>query len=178
MGEEKKPQQCKLFFGLLFSDPQILEAAEKRLCNDYGDIDCRSPIVPFDQTLYYEKEMGSGLLRRYISIKPLMDIGELPSVKRQTNILERLFSDSVGNRRINIDPGYLIFSKVVLATTKDYNHRLYIGDNLYGEVTLHFLGESKSYVPWEWTYPDYKNSMAIEFFNNLRSMYKEQLRNE
>jgi len=178
MGEERKPQKVKLFFGLIFSDRQILAAAEKRLSHDYGEIDSRSPVVFFDKTSYYEKEMGPGLLRQYISIKPLMDIGDLPSVKSQTNILEKLFSDPRGNRQINIDPGYLVFSKVVLATTKDYNHRLYIGDNMYAEVTLHFKGEAKSFVPWEWTYPDYRDPMAVDFFNNLRSMYKEQLRKD
>jgi len=178
MGEERKPQKVKLFFGLLFSEHKILLAAEKRLSHDYGEIDSRSPIAPFDKTHYYEREMGGGLLRQFISIAPLMDIGELPSVKIQTNILEKLFADPHGNRRINIDPGYLVFSKVVLATTKDYNHRLHIGDNMYAEATLHYKGEDKSFAPWEWTYPDYRDKMAIDFFNNLRTLYKEQLRNE
>ena len=178
MGEERKPQKGKLFLGLIFSDRAVLAAAEKRLANDYGDIDARSSIVPFDKTDYYEKEMGTGLLRQFLSIKPLLDIGELPSVKHQTNILELLFADPQGRRRINIDPGYLLFSKVVLATTKDYSHRLYLGNNIYAEVTLHYRGEDKSYAPWEWTYPDYRDPMALEFFSHLRHLYKEQIKEQ
>ena len=176
MGELKPPQKVKLFFGLLFPDEEILASAEKRLANDYGDIDLKSPIVPFDKTHYYEKEMGAVLFRRFVSIQPLMDVGELPSVKIQTNAIEKLFATHQGNRRVNIDPGYLAMSKVVLATTKDYDHRLYLDQKIYGEVTLHYSSKQKSYIPWEWTYPDYREVMAIEFFNTLRKIYREQIR--
>ncbi len=178
MGELKSPPKVKLFFGLLFPDEELLAATEKRLSNDYGDIDLESPIVPFDKTHYYEKEMGPVLFRRFISILPLMDVGELPSVKIQTNAIEKLSAAPDGNRRVNIDPGYLSMSKVVLATTKDYNHRLYLDKKIYGEVTLHYGSREKGYIPWEWTYPDYGERSAIAFFNTLRGIYREQLRKE
>jgi len=178
MGEEKSPGKVKLFFGLLFPDEEILARTEKRIINDYGDIDLQSTIVPFDKTTYYENEMGQSLLRRFISIVNLIDPGELPTIKIQTNLLEKLFARPEGSRQVNIDPGYLTFSKVVLATTKDYNHRLYLGKKIYGEVTLHYKGGEKSFCPWEWTYPDYREQMAIDFFNELRNIYKRQLKVE
>ena len=178
MGEEKSPCKVKLFFGLLFPDEEILARTEKRIVNDYGDIDLLSPIIPFDKTTYYENEMGQSLLRRFISIVNLIDPAELPTVKIQTNLLEKLFARPEGSRQVNIDPGYLTFSKVILATTKDYTHRLYLGRKIYGEVTLHYKGGEKSFCPWEWTYPDYREPMAINFFNELRNIYKKQLKDE
>jgi len=178
MGEEKSPCKVKLFFGLLFPDEEILARTEKRIVNDYGDIDLQSPIVPFDKTTYYENEMGQSLLRRFISIVNLIDPVELPTIKIQTNLLEKLFARPEGSRQVNIDPGYLIFSKVILATTKDYTHRLYLGKKIYGEVTLHYKGGEKSFCPWEWTYPDYREPVAINFFNELRNIYKRQLKRE
>ncbi|MBN1899890.1 DUF4416 family protein [Candidatus Sumerlaeota bacterium] len=176
MGEEKQPPVVKLFFGLLFSDEEILERMEKRIINDYGDIDGKSPIILFDKTTYYVKELGEGILRGFLSIQRLIDMELLPSIKTQTNTLEKLFAHPDGRRRINIDPGYLSLSKVVLATTKDYDHRLYLGKNIYGEVTLHYRGNEKSYQPWEWTYPDYREKSTLDFFNQIREIYKRQIR--
>lgn len=178
MGEEKTPQKVKLFFGLIFPEQKIFDAVLKRLSNDYGDIDIRSEVVPFDKTSYYEKEIGANLFRAFVSIKEIMDPGELPSIKIQTNILERYFGREDGTRIVNIDPGYVGLSKVVLATTKDYNHRLYLGRRIFGEVTLHYKGDEKTFAPWDWTYPDYREKMAIEFFNHIRQIFKEQLKRE
>lgn len=178
MGEEKKPQKVKLFFGLLYSDEELLRQTEKRLALDFGDVDYESPAVSFDQTHYYEKEMGEGLIRKFISVKPLISPDDIAAVKLHTNRLEKLFGREDGSRAVNIDPGYLGFSKMVLATTKDYNHRIYLGRKIFAEVTLRYSGKDKSYIPWEWTYPDYREEFAIEFFNLLRSIYKKQLREE
>jgi len=176
MGEVKKPCKVKLFFGILFTDDNTLDLVEKRLAHDYGEIDLQSPTLPFDKTTYYEKEMGSGIRRIYLSIKPLMEIEELPSVKLQTNALEKLFSADPKQREVNIDPGYLGLSKVVLATTKDYDHRLYIAKKIFAEVTLHYKAKEKSYIPWEWTYPDYREQGSLEFFNKVREIYQKQLK--
>jgi hypothetical protein len=77
-------------------------------------------------------------------------------------------------RRINLDPGYVDLSKLVLATTKNHQHRLYLGQGVYGEVTLRFT--RKSFRPWEWTYPDYRSEHYVQFFNEVRNTYLEQLR--
>ena len=176
MGEEKTPSRVKLFFGLLFSDAEVLARAETRIINDYGEVDLSSPVEAFNKTSYYEKEMGPGLKRKFIAISNLMKREELPSVKLQTNRLEQLFAGPDGKRRINIDPGYLTLSKVVLATTKDYDHRLYLGKKIFGEVTLHYKSSEKGYLPWEWTYPDYREDMSLAFFNQLREIYHKQMR--
>jgi hypothetical protein len=101
-------------------------------------------------------------------------VSELAAAKHLTNELERLWSMGGKHRQVNLDPGYLDLAKVVLATTKDYTHRLYIGAGMYAEVTLRY--HRNSYQPWEWTYPDYREATALTFFNQLREVYKEQLR--
>lgn len=176
MGERNTPRNVKLFFALLSENEDILKRVEKRLSFDYGPIDSRSPLFPFDMTTYYEKEMGKNLVKRFVSIEPLMKIEELPSVKIQSNRLENLFGREDGSRCINIDPGYVDLSKIVLATTKDYSHRLYLDKKIYAEVTLHYSSKDKSFVPWEWTYPDYREDVAIKYFNELRERYHQQLR--
>jgi len=178
MGEEKKPKKVKLFMALLASDEEAMERARRRLLFEYGETDLESPSWTFDQTSYYEKEMGPALIKKLIAIHPLIDPDELPSVKTNTNLLEKLFGRSDGTRLVNIDPGYLGLSKVVLATTKDYNHRLYLGNKIYGEVTLHYRAAEKSFMPWEWTYPDYRLPEVIGFFNNIRDIYREQIQQD
>lgn len=178
MGEEKKPRKVKLFFALLFSDEDTLQKTEKRLMHDFGEIDTRSIIFPFHHTSYYEKEMGSDLFKRFISIKPLIKRDELPGIKKHTNLLENLFAYDNQSRTVNIDPGYLTDSKMILATTKDYSHRIYIGKKIFAEVTLHYSAKEKSYIPWEWTYPDYQDKIALEYFNELKKIYKDDLRRE
>jgi len=175
MGEIKIHQPVKLICGLLYTSEELLKDAESILANEFGLIDLESEIFPFNMTNYYMDELGEKILRKYISFEKLIDIVKLPDIKLRTNEIEKEFSDkNSGKRKINIDPGYLNLSKMVLATTKNYSHRIYLRDGIYAEVTLHY--HKNSFEPWEWTYPDYKLEMTINFFNNVRSIYKEQLK--
>ncbi len=175
MSETKKNPQVQLFFGLLFSDTEIVDEVLRRLRLDYGECVLETEPVPFTQTQYYEKEMGASITRKFIATEFKIDMEELPGIKRYTNKIEKTFADKEGNRKVNIDPGYLTLSKVVLATTKDYDHRLYLKSGIFGEVTLHYKGARHSYVPREWTYPDYRERFALDFFNQLREHYKSYI---
>lgn len=176
MGEITRPEPVKLFVGLLTSKPDILTGVERELENEFGRIDLESQLMPFDFTDYYREEMGEGIKRKFVSFKDLVDPGKLPHCKRLTNELEVNFaakSDSDLSRPINIDPGYLGMSKVVLATTKNYSHRLYLRGGIYGEVTLQYRdGEFK---PQDWTYPDYRTEEYLEFFEKVRGRYCNQI---
>jgi hypothetical protein len=152
---------------------QLFETARMELSRSYGSVDHLSPVWPFDFTDYYAEEFGQNLLRQFLSFAELIDPAKLPEIKLYTNDLEqRLAEDS--RRQINLDPGYIDLSKLVLATTKNHQHRIYLGQGIYGEVTLRFT--SKSFRPWDWTYPDYRTDHYASFFNDVRRTYLEQLK--
>ena len=175
MGRVRPPMPVIYFCGLLYAPSISQDAVEAALEPRFGPIILRSAAVPFVQTTYYEREMGSGLTRAYVGFAPLCSMGDLAGVKHATNQLETQWAAD-GHRLVNLDPGYLDHAKVVLATTKDYSHRLYIGGGMYAEVTLTY--RHKSYQPWEWTYPDYRQPAALDFFNQLRNVYQTQLQQQ
>lgn len=173
MGEVKAHSPVKLVVGMIASSQHLFEEAETKLMLRFGNIDYHSQIMPFDFTDYYEKEMGANLIRKFVSFHELIMPDSLPDIKLFTNELEKEFAIG-GSRTINIDPGYITLAKLVLASTKDYIHRIYIGKGIYAEVTLQV--KNKSFSPWDWTYPDYKTKEYIEIFNQIRSIYVNQLR--
>ncbi len=169
----------KLIVGMLSSSEELFGEAEETLGRHFGEVDFGSQVIPFTYTSYYEKEMGKGLLRKFISFTDLIDAGTLADTKNITRNVEKKFSLSAlpvssGNRRINIDPGYVGGAKLVLATTKNYDHRVYLKDGIYAEVTLHF--RDGSFGAWPWTYPDYNTKEYIEIFSHIRKIYLEQLK--
>lgn len=173
MGTVQPPVQVKLFCALLIAPTLSINEVETVLVETYGSIVLCSTPRPFTQTTYYEREMGANLTRLYVAFDPLISIAALATVKHMTNNLETRWSRARGQRRVNIDPGYLDLAKVVLASTKDHSHRLYIGDGIFAEVTLRY--RQHAFQPWEWTYPDYRVPATLTFFHQLRALYKCQL---
>ncbi len=169
MGPATQPQNVKLIIGLIIGNLEILDKVKNILTEHFGIIDYESNILNFDKTDYYEKEMGKNLNRKFFSFAKLILPDQLAAIKLYTNDLEKKFTCKKGNRKINIDPGYLSSGKLVLATTKNYQHRIYLTSGIYAEVTLRF--KKKSFIPWEWTYPDYQTDEYIEVFNNIRKLY-------
>jgi len=145
---------------------------------DYaGETEAVSELWPFDTTDYYVVEMGGDLQRQFVSFARLIDPGQLAHLKTLTNGIEGRICYDLGlpddHRRVNLDPGYLTLSKLVLATTKDYGHRVYLGGGIYAESTLHY--ENGGWVAWPWTYPDYADGRYHAFFEGVRERYKEKL---
>jgi len=176
MGIPKTPQPVKLFFGLLANSHARLAEATRRLTYDFSAVELSSDIIEFDLTDYYEDEMGSSLLRQWVAMSIPMLPHELAPIKLHTNRIELLFSIQ-GKRTVNIDPGYVSLSKVVLATTKDYSHRIYVRDGIYEEVTLVYRRGS-GFEPWPWTYPDYRSHTAKQFFLAVRESLRVFYRSE
>jgi len=173
MGIPFKPQKVKLFFGFISKDEDLFLEIERILSKKFGPIDFTSKIIPFDYTGYYHDELGDGLKRKFISVKRLIAPEKLADIKLLTNKIENKFSFHK-KRRINIDPGYVSGGKLVLATTKDYGHRVYLGKGIFAEVTLFY--QDGTFNPWPWTYPDYKTKDYIEIFNHLFKTYIGKLR--
>lgn len=175
MGEAKLPAYSKLIIGLIYHKDSIKDKAQDALKNKFGGIDFVSKPLDFDYTDYYYLELGKPLKRLFISFKRLLREDALPEIKIWTNKLERRFSLSGGAARlINIDPGFLSLGKLILATTKDQQHRIYLGKGIFAEVTLFF--RDKTFRPWDWTYLDYKAKDYIDIFNSIRLNYLQQLR--
>jgi hypothetical protein len=170
MGQIKIPTPVYLFVGLIGREEEVFEEAKKRLIQHFGGIKAESNYFPFNLTTYYEPEMGSPLKKKFVLFTRVIKREELVKIKLLTNQLEKVFSTR-GKRKINLDPGYLSLSQVVLATTKDYFHRLYLGEGIYAEVTLHY--RNKTFTPFPWTYPDYQKREYIELFNQWRQFLFE-----
>jgi hypothetical protein len=163
----------KLIVGMFAAREELFEAVRGELASAYGAVDQASPVWAFDFTTYYAEEFGDDLLRQFLSFSELVDPGRLAEIKLHTNALEQTYAHE-GKRQINLDPGYIELSKLVLATTKNHQHRIYLGQGIYAEVTLRYV--RKSFRPWEWTYPDYRTDHHIEFFNHVRETYLQQLK--
>jgi len=170
MGTIRIPQKAILFAGLIYNSAESSEHIHGILEKEYGSICLTSPTVSFDETDYYHEEMGDCLLREFIAFDMLIDMQDIAHIKLRTNSIEDYYFSNEGKRRVNIDPGYLTSAKVVLATTKNFQHRIYLGQGIYAEVTLRY--RKNSFTPWEWTYPDYKSDASIMFFNRLRELYR------
>lgn len=177
MGTPRPPKPAKPFAALLMN-PVLPEAeVEAALAGLCGPIDGASERMAWDVSRYYEAEMGGGLVRKFVSFAPLLSPEALRDLKLRANELEREFALSRGAasaRRVNIDPGYLEESKVVLASTKNAAHRIYLGGGIYAEATLRF--HRGSYHPVAHAYPDYRWPETIAFFNAVRAVYLRQLR--
>jgi hypothetical protein len=176
MGAINDFNPVKLFVGALVSNRSLISEVEQRLGPLFGAIDHRSEIVPFDFTDYYQKEMGVSIDRIFFAFESLIDADRLPEIKRQTNALEAEFAarSSGVARPVNLDPGYLENAKVVLASTKNFYHRIYLGQGIFGEVTMRFTNNTYQFFPW--TYPDYQSEDYIEFFLRTRQIYRSQLK--
>jgi hypothetical protein len=173
MGKIKKSAPVKIIAGLIASEERLFDKVSAILSKRLGAIDNESKPCSFNYTNYYTREMGNGLKRKFLSFERLVQPDGIEKVKIFTNHIEKRLSRH-GKRSVNIDPGYLSDSKLVLLTTKDYCHRLYLNKGIYAEVTLYF--REGEFRPWEWSYPDYKTSAYKDFFGRVRQCYCEQLR--
>jgi len=175
MGTPWEPKPAKYFVALLSSSPDLLTAVETELAAILGEIDGRSEVIPWTASKFYEKEMGAGLLRRFMSFLPLASPGNLAAAKIQTQrIEERYRARGSGSRRVNLDPGYLDVYKVVLGSTKNACQRIYLHSGIYGEATL--LYYDGGFHGLDYTYQDYLWLETLAFFTTLREGYLAQLR--
>lgn len=173
MGTAREPAPVKLIASLLTGDVGLLPGVRAALVDAFGPTDLESEILLFDHTDYYAAEFGPALQRQFVTFERLIAPQDLTAAKRQTNDLEQALAQE-GRRRVNIDPGYVSLSKLVLATTKDHAHRLYLGQGIYGEVTLAY--QQGRFRPWPWTYSDYASDRYCALFMEIRKRYKAQIR--
>lgn len=176
MAEIKPFKPVKLICGIIFSREEIRQMAEARLSEKFGEIDLRSQKFPFTYTDYYQPQMGRELYRAFVSFTPLTQPEELAAIKVFTNKLEdesRLVFPSPA-RPVNLDPGYLSASALVMATAKDFAHRIPLNRGVYAHLELLFTRKGVKLL--EWTYPDFRQAFYHEFFLRVRELYLKQLK--
>jgi hypothetical protein len=173
MSEPSEPEAVRLFASLFSPRAELIPDTILELEACFGPADWVSGEMLFDRTRYYEREMGWPLSRRFVSFQRLIRPDGIVEAKVQTNAVEKRHLQA-GRRRVNIDPGYVSLERVVLATGKNYTHRVYLSRGIYADLTLLF--RRGTFEALKWTYPDYGAPEMIALFNDLRRRYKEQLR--
>lgn len=168
MSKLQAPKPTKLVIGLFTGDLHIFNRLVPEFISLYGQIDLVSPWMAFDYTRYYEMEMGTHLRRRLCSFQRLIAQQDLAGIKMNTLQIEQSFSQS-GRRRVNIDPGYMLRERFVLASGKNFSHRICIGDGIYADLTLIYQKGNFQRLPW--TYPDYTGDDMLRFLEQVRNKY-------
>jgi hypothetical protein len=169
MSVPQPPKPAKLVVGIILRDKKQIDSIAGELIGKFGPVDVVSPWLSFGFTHYYEKEMGDCLARRMFSFAPLIEQESLADIKLHTNAIEAGYS-SAGNRSVNIDPGYLLLERFVLATGKNFSHRIFIGKGIYADLTL--IYSRGGYQPLPWTYPDYAGENIRGFLKKVREKYR------
>jgi len=161
----KEAKKVKLVSSLFSPDEELIEKVIKQMEGYFDPVDWVSEKLVFNRTRYYEKEMGWPLYRRFISFSRLISPDEIVDIKLITNTIENEYLVDK-RRKINIDPGYISLERLVLATGKNYIHRIYLKKGIYADLTLIFY--AGTFKPLTWTYPDYAEEKVIGYFNMLR----------
>jgi uncharacterized protein DUF4416 len=174
MGEITVPEPARLVVGVIHSDSAALEAAAADLQEYLGTVSLAGAEMDFSWTTYYEKEMGAGLKRCFLTADKLVPRQLLADIKLLTNRIELDLARDDGTRRINLDPGLLTAENFILASTKNYGHRIYLRDGIFAEVTLRYI--KGCFQVLEWTYPDYRSDKIRDILEKIRKEYMQVLR--
>ena len=176
MGSNRAPEPVKLFVGLLTSRPELVADVGAVLSCEFGHIESKGGPFAFHETNYYDKEMGGPLSRYFFGFSDLIPADSLAGIKIRTNTIEGNWRSGKipVARPINLDPGYLEEAKLVLASTKNFYHRILLSRGIYAEVTMHYQGGQWQALPW--TFPDFRSGRYHVYFTDLRNRYRAQLR--
>jgi hypothetical protein len=176
MAQPRQFAPVKIVCGVIYKEDVLYEKVKGILAAEWGRVDLESPAFPFDLTGYYEAEMGPGLRRRFMSFEKLTPPESLPGRKLRTIEMEEAFRREAvaAGRPVNIDPGYLTASALVMATAKDFSHRIPLSGGIYAH--LEFLFTKSGIRALDWTYPDLRREACGEFFREVRRIYLEEMR--
>nr|WP_321514596.1 DUF4416 family protein [uncultured Pseudodesulfovibrio sp.] len=173
MSMPKTPDPGLLIISILSAQwdafwPALLERLEER----FGPADDACEPFVFDQTGYYNAELGTPITRRIVSFQKLHPLDELADIKLFTNTLEQQYGD--GNKRLfNLDPGFITLQSLVLATGKNFSHRIYLKEGIWADLTM--IWQKKQWVVFPWTFPDYAGDAMKSRLTKLRQSYKSTL---
>ena len=171
--EPSEPIPVKLFCGVLYSDEQLLNDSRLLLVEKYGEIDYQGDQFNFEISEYYRPEMGWPIYRRFWAFETLINPNEIARLKIECNEIEDQLTVA-GNRKVNLDPGYMDYDKIVLASAKYNGQKIYLDYGIYADLTLRY--EKGEYYPYPWSFPDFKEGQYNQTFLRIREIYKVQLK--
>lgn len=177
MGDIRSPTPVLFFIAASSRHEEALAWGLRQSEAEFGPLAAVSHAFDFTETDYYAAEMGIGLKKQFWAFAAPIDPGRLPAIKRQTNFWEAEYAGlklHAEPRPLNLDPGYVTLAKLVLASTKDHAHRIYLGDGIYAEVTLAY--RKNAWQPFDWTYPDYRRGDFHAFFDRCRQILRDAVR--
>ena len=175
MGQTNSASPVLLILAAFSRHAAALHWGRKQAESAWGAATLESPAFDFAETDYYQAMMGPDLKKQFFAFERLQDPAMLVDAKLQTNAWEADYAalgQHAEQRPLNLDPGYITLAKLVLASTKDHSHRMYLGRGIYGEITLGF--RAGMWQPSEWTYPDYRRADFQRFFVECRDYLKRR----
>lgn len=179
MGQVSPSSPVLLVMAAFSRHEAALAWARAKAVEAFRPIALESPTFEFCETDYYKPTMGLGLKKVFLAPGELIDPARLVEIKLQTNAWEREYaeaSEHAEQRPLNLDPGYLALGKLVLASTKDFCHRIYLDRGIYAEVTLFYRHGRWEHHPW--TFADYRREDYQQFFSECRDYLHRKLRKE
>jgi len=176
MAEPQPFSPVKLICGVIANQMDVFNRAEKLLAERWGPIEERSSLFDFTWTDYYERQMGPGLKRYFLSFEPLILPEAISSIKLTTNQLEERIKKEFGSshRIVNLDPGYVTPAALIMATMKNFAHRIPLVNGVYAHLEILFSRQGIRVL--EWTYPDFRTSTYYDFFLKTRKKLAFQLK--
>jgi hypothetical protein len=177
MGEVRFHSPVMLVVAAFSRYDGALDWARARAVEAWGPIVLESERFAFHETNYYEPTMGPEIKKTFWAFESFIPPERLVEIKLATNDWEAEYA-ALGlhpaPRPLNLDPGYLTNAKLVLASTKDHAHRIYLDRGIFAEVTLHYT--HGQWQPREWTFPDYRRGDYQAFFSRCRDTLRKRLR--
>lgn len=175
MGTIVEPAPVLLILAAFSRHAEALDWARTRAEGAWGPIALASARFEFSETDYYEPTMGPDLRKCFFAFERLVHPADLVDRKIETNGWEAEYAEGSGHaevRPLNLDPGYLTPAKLVLASTKDHAHRLYLARGIFAEVTLSY--KNRRWRHHDWTFPDYRRSDYQQFFEKCRDYLRRR----
>jgi len=174
MGEPHPHPPVMLLLAAFSRHEAALDWARRKAVEAWGAVRLESPRFDFAETHYYDASMGPGLKKAFFAFERPFDPEGLVDVKLATNRWEAEYAAEAGlpePRPLNLDPGYLTPGKLVLASTKDFAHRIYLSRGIFAEVTLHYKHRRWEHHPF--TFADYRRADYQAFFTQCRDAMKK-----
>lgn len=175
MSIPQKPLPAQLMLSVLSSTWQNFQTRLLPFLTErIGELDFVSDRLSFTETTYYDQELGTPITRKIFGFEPLIPPEDLIEIKLATNELEGLFLRSDGRRIYNLDPGLVFQERLVLATGKNFSHRIYLGKGIWADLTLIYQKERWRSLPW--SFPDYSGPTMQDILTQLRNRLKAKLK--